>query len=91
MHEFDNARALLREFKGDAYIHGLGVLPRVGAAAAALGRRAAFVGCQFPGCQCHMDAIRDSLASAGADAGAARWTARRPTPRAKTWRASPLN
>ena len=65
MHEFDNARALLREFKGDTYIHGLGVLPQVGAAAAALGQRAAFVGCQFPGCQCHMDAIRDSLASAG--------------------------
>ena len=65
MHEFDNARALLREFKGDTYIHGLGVLPQVGAAAATLGRRAAFVGCQFPGCQCHMDTIRDSLAAAG--------------------------
>ena len=26
MHEFDNARALLREFKGDTYLHGLGVL-----------------------------------------------------------------
>ncbi len=65
MHEFDNARALLREFKGDTYIHGLGVLPQVGAATATLGKRAAFVGCQFPGCQCYMDTIRDSLASAG--------------------------
>lgn len=64
MHEFDNARALLREFKGDTYIHGLGVLPQVGAAAATLGKRAAFVGCRFPGCQCHMDTIRDSLAKA---------------------------
>jgi alcohol dehydrogenase class IV len=64
MHEFDNARALLREFKGDTYIHGLGVLPQIGAAAATLGKRAAFVGCQFPGCQGHMDAIRDSLAAA---------------------------
>jgi alcohol dehydrogenase len=65
MTDFGNARALLRDFKGDSYIHGLGVLPQVGAAAAALGQRAAFVGCQFPGCQCHMDTIRDSLARAG--------------------------
>jgi aryl-alcohol dehydrogenase-like predicted oxidoreductase len=65
MTDFGNARALLREFKGDSYIHGLAVLPQVGSAAAALGRRAAFVGCQFPGCQCHMDTIRDSLTSAG--------------------------
>jgi alcohol dehydrogenase len=65
MHEFDNARALLREFKGDTYVHGLGVLPQVGAAAAVVGQRAVFVGCQFPGCQCYMDAIRDSLAAAG--------------------------
>ena len=65
MTEFNTARTLLRDFKGDSYIHGLGVLPQVGSAAAALGQRAAFVGCQFPGCQCTMDAIRDSLASAG--------------------------
>lgn len=65
MTEFENARALLREFKGDAYLHGLGVLPQVGATTAALGRRAVFIGCQFPGCDCYMETIRAALAAAG--------------------------
>jgi alcohol dehydrogenase class IV len=64
---FENARALLREFKGDAYLHGLGVLPHAvaSAATAALGRRAVFIGCQFPGCDCYMATIRAALAEAG--------------------------
>ena len=65
MTEFENARALLREFKGDAYLHGLGVLPQVGAVTAALGQRAVFIGCQFPGCDCYMETIRAALAAAG--------------------------
>jgi hypothetical protein len=40
---FDQARALIQRFKGDSYVHGLGVLPRAGALAAHLGRRAALV------------------------------------------------
>ena len=32
MADFSKARAMLNEFKGDAYIHGLGVLPQVGKA-----------------------------------------------------------
>jgi|YNPBryantNP2012_1023418.scaffolds.fasta_scaffold02697_8 alcohol dehydrogenase len=67
MKGFERAQALLREFKGDAYLHGLGVLPQVGAVAASLGRRAAFVGCRFPGCDCYMDAIRDALRAAGVE------------------------
>lgn len=65
MTEFEKARRLLREFKGDAYLHGLGVLPQVGVATAGLGRRAAFIGCRFPGCDCYMDAIRAALTAAG--------------------------
>lgn len=65
MTEFDTARALLREFKGDTYLHGLGVLPQVGAVTAALGQRAVFVGCQFPGCECYMDTVRGALHDAG--------------------------
>lgn len=65
MSGFDSARQLLREFKGDAYLHGLGVLPQVGAVVATQGRRAAFVGCRFPGCDCYMGAIRTSLREAG--------------------------
>lgn len=65
MTEFENAQALLREFKGDVYLHGLGVLPQVGAATASLGRRAAFIGCRFPGCDCYMETIRAALRTAG--------------------------
>ena len=63
--EFDLARTLLRDFKGDAYTYGLGVMPQVGKIAATLGRRAAFIGCKFPGCDCYMDEIREGLARAG--------------------------
>ena len=40
----DRANGMLREFKGDTYAHGLGVLPQVGPFAAALGKKAIFVG-----------------------------------------------
>ncbi len=65
MSEFATARTLLYQFKGDAYLHGLGVLPQVGTVAAALGRRAVFVGCRFPGCDCYMETIRAALRDAG--------------------------
>ena len=48
MADFGNARVMLIEFKGDAYIHGLGVLPQVGAATAQYGNRAALVTARFP-------------------------------------------
>jgi len=67
MNDFRHARELLRDFKGESYLHGLGVLPQVGAVAAGLGRRAAFVGCRFPGCDCYMDAIRDALRASGVE------------------------
>jgi alcohol dehydrogenase class IV len=65
MTEFDIARQLLRVFKGDAYTYGLGVMPQVGPLAATQGKRAAFIGCQFPGCDCYMDTIRAGLTRAG--------------------------
>jgi len=43
MANFDIARALLREFKGDTYLHGVGVLPQVGQVVDGQGRRAALV------------------------------------------------
>jgi alcohol dehydrogenase class IV len=39
----EQAAILLREFKGDAYVHGLGCLERLGEQAAALGSRASVV------------------------------------------------
>ncbi len=32
MANFDNGRALLRQFKGDAYLNGIGILSSVGRA-----------------------------------------------------------
>ena len=40
---FDKARDLLHEFKGDAYLFGMGVLSQVGAVVASLGERPVLV------------------------------------------------
>ncbi len=65
MADFDKARALLRQFKGDAYLHGLSILPHVGGIAAGVGRRAALVTGHFPGSAPFIQTIKDSLAAAG--------------------------
>src|SRR5690242_15787404 len=65
MEQFDNARHLLREFKGDRYVNGFDVLPRAGALAAALGRKVLFISDRFPGAESPAASIRSSLESAG--------------------------
>jgi alcohol dehydrogenase class IV len=67
MANFDKARALIRQFKGDSYIHGVGVLARVGGLAAGLGRRAALVRDTFPGSEAYVSVIQQSLAAAGVE------------------------
>jgi alcohol dehydrogenase class IV len=67
MTQFGPARALLRDFKGDTYTYGLGIMPQVGEITATQGRRAAFIGCKFPGCDCYMGAVRDGLMRAGVE------------------------
>jgi len=67
MADFGEARALLREFKGDSYVHGMGVLPEVGGIAAALGRRAVLVRDAYPGSESAQETIRQSLAAAGVE------------------------
>ena len=49
MSDFDKAKEMLREFKGDRYIFGSGVLDRIGGVTAELGSRAALVYTVFPG------------------------------------------
>ncbi len=61
----EKARKLLHEFKGERYIHGQGVLHRVGAAAASCGSRAVLVSDHFPGAQLFLEVIRRSLSAAG--------------------------
>jgi len=65
MSDLDRARALLHEFKGDAYLSGAGVLARVGGVVASLGKRAALVRDTFPGSDDFVRTIRDSAAGAG--------------------------
>jgi len=61
----DQARALLHEFKGDAYLYGVGVLSDVGLVAGQTGGRVALVRGTFPGSDGYVQSIRDSLSAAG--------------------------
>ncbi|MEJ5311401.1 MAG: iron-containing alcohol dehydrogenase [Anaerolineae bacterium] len=65
MPKFAQARALLHEFKGDRYLYGTGVLARVGAIAAAWGKRAVLVRSTFPGSDAFVQTIREALAQSG--------------------------
>lgn len=67
MQKFETARNLLREFKGDAYLGGFGVLARAGEMTAPLGRRAALVRDVFPGADNYVKTVQDSLAAAGVE------------------------
>jgi alcohol dehydrogenase len=67
MPAFQHASALLQEFKGGRYIHGLDVLSQVGSAAARLGKRAALVRSTFPGTDYWIQTLSDSLAAAGVE------------------------
>jgi alcohol dehydrogenase class IV len=67
MSDFEKARALLHAFKGDAYLYGASVLPRVGETVAELGRRAALVRSTFPGSDDYVHTIRASLEEAGVE------------------------
>ncbi len=65
MTNFDQAQALLRQFKGDTYLHGLGVLPQIGSMTAPLGKQAVLVCNTFPGSEVFVQTIKESLATAG--------------------------
>lgn len=65
MSQFERAEALIREFQGDRYIFGSGVLAEVGRVAASLGGRAALVYDLFPGGERFTRTVKDSLAAAG--------------------------
>jgi alcohol dehydrogenase len=64
---FDQARVLLREFKGDCYLNGFGVLGDAGRMAAGMGRRAVLVRDIFPGSDGYAATIARSLEAAGVE------------------------
>ena len=65
MSDFDQARNLLYEFKGDAYLFGAGVLSRVGEVVASQGKRPVLVRDTFPGSDGFCRTLRDSIVGAG--------------------------
>lgn len=67
MSDFERARELIREFKGDRYVFGSGVLGEVGRVTAELGKRAALVYTVFPGNDVLIKKVKDSLAVAGVE------------------------
>jgi alcohol dehydrogenase len=66
MSDFEKAQALLREFKGDTYLYGAGVLPQVGGVIASQCVRPVLVRDTFPGSEPFVQTIRDAAAAAGA-------------------------
>jgi alcohol dehydrogenase len=67
MSDFAKARALLHEFKGDSYLFGTRVLPRVGKKVTAAGKSAALVRETFEGSDNFVEVIRDSLSESGVE------------------------
>lgn len=64
---FDHARELIREFKGDAYLHGGGVMNGVGKVVSSLGTRATLVRGTFPQAERFLQIIRRSLDESGVE------------------------
>lgn len=64
MSDFKRAEALIREFKGEAYAFGSGVLGKVGTITAELGQHAAFIYPGFPGSDVLIATVKDSLTAA---------------------------
>ncbi|MEM4725101.1 MAG: iron-containing alcohol dehydrogenase, partial [Candidatus Hadarchaeum sp.] len=67
MSDFEKARELIREFKGDSYVYGSGVLDEIGRITAELGRRAVLVYTVFPGNDVLIRRIEESLKAAGVE------------------------
>ena len=65
--DFEKARSLLHQFKGDAYLFGGGVLSETGKMVASVGRRAALVRDTFRGSDDHVRKIETSLREASVD------------------------
>jgi alcohol dehydrogenase len=65
MADFNKARELLHEFKGDSYLFGPDILPKVGPKVAAAGKKAALIHGTFAGSDGYVEIIRNSLAESG--------------------------
>jgi alcohol dehydrogenase len=78
---FATARDLLKEFKGDTYRFGNGVLQDVGGIVATTGQRAVLICTPFARAAGYLDMLRDSITQAGVPVAAVIQGARPNTPR----------
>jgi len=67
MNDFDKARALLHEFKGDSYLFGKGVLSDLGKRVINIGKRIALICSAFPGSDHFVGIIKDSVQNSGVE------------------------
>lgn len=67
MADFEKARSLLREFKGESYLFGAGVLSKTGQAASKAGQKAVLVADTFDGSDKFIEVIKDSLSQSAVD------------------------
>ena len=67
MTNLDNAKKLLKDFKGDNYLFGSGVLKDIGGVAKKLGKKAIIIRDNFPGADTFVDTIKASLKEAGVE------------------------
>jgi len=67
MSTHEKARQLIRQFKGETYLFGFGVLAEAGRVAATLGKRAVLVRDVFPGSAPFVKTIEDSIRAAGVE------------------------
>lgn len=63
--EFQASETLLKEFKGDTYLHGIDILSGVGGMTVNLGESAVLITDRFPGCEIFIGEIKDSLMRSG--------------------------
>jgi alcohol dehydrogenase len=65
MNDFDAAKKLMKDFKGEAYLQGNRVLDKIGPVAAKVAKNAALIYAEYPGVDVYVQRIKKNLADAG--------------------------
>ncbi|MDR1626051.1 MAG: iron-containing alcohol dehydrogenase [Spirochaetia bacterium] len=65
MSDFDTARKLLADWKGNSYLQGNGVLDKIGPVVAGITKKAALIYTEYPGVDAYVARIKTNLAQAG--------------------------
>lgn len=65
MNDFEQAGKLMKDWKGDSYLYGNGVLDKIGPAAAKVAKKIALIYTEYPGVDAYVTRIKKNLADAG--------------------------